>query len=93
MYEMDQSSQLDNNIFATLRLGERNKKRSRKDAKTQRKEGSREIMEFVPIKQYPKIPFILSKIFFQNSYSTRPSPSILPLSDFCFASLCCQAQR
>ena len=34
MYEMDQSSQLDNNIFATLRLGERNKKDL---AKTQRR--------------------------------------------------------
>jgi hypothetical protein len=43
--------QLDNNIFATLRLGEEYKKGSRKDAKSQRKEGDRKIMSFVSIKQ------------------------------------------
>ena len=48
--------QLDNNIFATLRLGERYKKGSRKDAKTQRKEGSRKIMDFVSMKQYLENP-------------------------------------
>jgi hypothetical protein len=48
--------QLDNNIFATLRLGERYKKGSRKDAKAQRKEGSRKIMSFVSIKQYSENP-------------------------------------
>jgi hypothetical protein len=42
--------QLDHNIFATLRLGEKYKKGSRKDAKSQRKEGSRKIMSFVSIK-------------------------------------------
>jgi hypothetical protein len=48
--------QLDNNIFATFRLGERYKKGSCKDAKTQRKEGSRKIVSFVSIKQYSESP-------------------------------------
>ena len=68
--------QLDNNIFATLRLGEKYKKGSRKDAKTQRKEGNRKIMDFVSMKQSPGNPVHPVKIlFFQNNYSTRPCNS------------------
>ena len=48
--------QLDNHIFATLRLCVRQKKESRKDAKSQRKEGSEKIMECVSIKQYLENP-------------------------------------
>jgi hypothetical protein len=50
--------QLENNIFATLRLGEVYKKGSRKDAKSQRKEGKgiRKVMSFVSIKQYSENP-------------------------------------
>ena len=48
--------QLDNDIFAALRLGEGYKKGSRKDAKSQRKEGSRKIMSFVSIKQDSENP-------------------------------------
>jgi hypothetical protein len=48
--------QLENYIFATLRLGEEYKKGSRKDAKTQRKEGSRKSMSFASIKQYSENP-------------------------------------
>jgi hypothetical protein len=48
--------QLDHNIIATLQLGEGFKKGSRKDAKSQRKEGSRKIMSFVSIKRYSENP-------------------------------------
>jgi hypothetical protein len=48
--------QLENYIFATLRLGEEYKKGSRKDAKSQRKEGSRKSMSFVSIKQSSENP-------------------------------------
>ena len=63
--------QLDNNIFATLRLGERYKKGSRRDAKTQRKEGSRKIMDFVSMIQFLENPVHPVWNSFQNNYSIR----------------------
>jgi hypothetical protein len=42
--------------ITSLRLGEGYKKGSRKDAKSQRKEGSRKSMSFVSIKQYSEDP-------------------------------------
>jgi hypothetical protein len=42
--------------ITSLRLGEGYKKGSRKDAKSQRKEGSKKSMSFVSIKQYSEDP-------------------------------------
>jgi hypothetical protein len=78
MYEMDQCGHdsLLKNLSPALRLGEEYKKGSRKDAKSQRKEGIRKVTSFVLINNILKIPFILSKMLFQYNYSTRPIESI-----------------